>query len=307
MTTALAISASGVARSFGDVHAVRDATFEAHFGQVTALIGPNGSGKTTLLLMLATLLKPDAGEIRIDGHDPLTDARAVRQVTGWMPDVLGSWGSLTVRQSIETTARLYELTPSDARTRATELIDRIGLGPLADQPSRVLSRGQKQKLSLARALVHRPRVLLLDEPASGLDPAARVELRVLVRELAAEGAAVLLSSHVLAELDEMSDAAVYLDQGATASAESVDRARASARRWRIRALDAGALTAALADTGCPVIGADHLGTLVEITGEADAAQLLGQLVSAGVAITAYGPAVGDLEQTFLDLAKGGER
>lgn len=307
MTIAPAISAAGVARSFGDVHAVRDASFDAHFGQVTALIGPNGSGKTTLLLMLATLLKPDAGEIRIDGHDPVTDARAVRQVTGWMPDVLGSWGSLTVRQSIETTARLYELSPADARARASELIDRIGLGALADQPSRVLSRGQKQKLSLARALVHRPRVLLLDEPASGLDPAARVELRVLVRELAAEGAAVLLSSHVLAELDEMSDAAVYLDRGATASAESVDRARASARRWRIRALDAAALTAALAAVDRPTVGADHLGALVEVTGEADAAELLTHLVSAGVGIAAYGPAVGDLEQTFLDLAKGGER
>lgn len=307
MTTAPAISAAGVARSFGDVHAVRDASFEAQFGQVTALIGPNGSGKTTLLLMLATLLKPDVGEIRIDGHDPVTDARAVRQVTGWMPDVLGSWGSLTVRQSIETTARLYELTPADARTRASELIDRIGLGPLAEQPSRVLSRGQKQKLSLARALVHRPRVLLLDEPASGLDPAARVELRVLVRELAAEGAAVLLSSHVLAELDEMSDAAIYLDRGETASAESVDRARASARRWRIRALDAAALTAALVDAGRPAIGTDHLGALVEVTGEADAAALLTRLVHAGVGIAAYGPAVGDLEQTFLDLAKGGER
>ena len=307
MTTPPAISATGVARSFGDVHAVRDASFEAHYGQVTALIGPNGSGKTTLLLMLATLLKPDAGEIRIDGHDPVTDARAVRQVTGWMPDVLGSWGSLTVRQSIETTARLYELSPADARTRTSELIERIGLGALADQPSRVLSRGQKQKLSLARALVHRPRVLLLDEPASGLDPAARVELRVLVRELASEGTAVLLSSHVLAELDEMSDSAVYLDQGATASAESVATAKASARRWRIRALDAAILADALEQAGRPATGTDHLGTLVDVTGEQDAAELLHALVTQGVAIAAYGPAVGDLEQTFLDLAKGGER
>lgn len=307
MTTPPAISATGVARSFGDVHAVRDASFEAHYGQVTALIGPNGSGKTTLLLMLATLLKPDAGEIRIDGHDPVTDARAVRQVTGWMPDVLGSWGSLTVRQSIETTARLYELSPAAARARTSELIERIGLGALADQPSRVLSRGQKQKLSLARALVHRPRVLLLDEPASGLDPAARVELRILVRELAAEGAAVLLSSHVLAELDEMSDAAVYLDQGATASAESVATAKASARRWRIRALDAAILADALEQAGRPATGTDHLGTLVDVTGEQDAAELLHALVTQGVAIAAYGPAVGDLEQTFLDLAKGGER
>lgn len=307
MSTTPAISAVGVARAFGDVHAVRDATFEAHHGQVTALIGPNGSGKTTLLLMLATLLKPDAGTIRIDGHDPVTDARAVRQRIGWMPDVLGSWGSLTVRAALETTGRLYELTPADATARAAELIERVGLAELADQPSRVLSRGQKQKLSLARALVHRPTVLLLDEPASGLDPAARVDLRVLVRELAADGAAVLLSSHVLAELDEMSDAAVYLDRGATATVESVEAARATARRWRIRALDPAVLDAALAAAGRPAVGADHLGTLVEITGEADAADLLGRLVAAGVGIAAYGPAVGDLEQTFLDLAKGGER
>ncbi|MGY6497929.1 MAG: ABC transporter ATP-binding protein [Microcella sp.] len=307
MTTAPAISTTGVARSFGDVQAVRDASFEAHHGQVTALIGPNGSGKTTLLLMLATLLKPDAGQIRVEGHDPLTAPREVRRAIGWMPDILGSWNSLTVRQALDTTARLYEFTPKDAAARADELIERIGLRALADQPSRVLSRGQKQKLSLARALVHRPRVLLLDEPASGLDPAARVELRQLVRELAADGAAVLLSSHVLAELDEMSDAAVYLDRGATATVESVQAAKATARRWRIRALDPAALDAALAATGRPAVGADHLGTLVEITGEADAAELLGQLVAAGVGITAYGPAVGDLEQTFLDLAKGGER
>ncbi len=299
-----AIEVEGVARSFGDVHAVRDASFTVQPGSVTALIGPNGSGKTTLLLMLATLLRPDAGTIRIAGHDPVSDPRAVRQAMGWMPDVLGSWGTVTVRRALEVTGRLYELTPEQARARASALIELVGLQELADRPSRVLSRGQKQRLSLARALVHEPRVLLLDEPASGLDPAARVELRELVRRLAGDGVAVLVSSHVLAELDEMADAAVYLDRGATASAERVERSRAQVRDWRVRALDPAALSAALADLGIAGGASDHLGTLIPVAGEAEAAAVLARLVGAGVAIVDFGPAVGDLEHTFLDLARG---
>ncbi|WAB80552.1 ABC transporter ATP-binding protein [Microcella daejeonensis] len=303
--TAPAISVEGVSRRFGEVHAVRDASFEAHAGSVTALIGPNGSGKTTLLLMLATLLAPDAGTIRIAGHDPVTDARAVRQAMGWMPDVLGSWSSMTVRDTLVTTGRLYELSPELSRARAAELIRLVGLEPLADAPTRVLSRGQKQRLSLGRALVHRPSILLLDEPASGLDPAARVDLRVLVRRLAGEGAAVLVSSHVLSELDEMADAAVYVDQGVTASAESIAATRTTMRDWRIRALDRPALMAALDALDRRPTEVDHLGALVPVAGETEAAELLARLVERGVAISAFGPAVGDLEHTFLDLAKGG--
>ncbi|MFN4001848.1 ABC transporter ATP-binding protein [Microcella sp.] len=311
MNTSAVIAVEGVARSFGDVHAVRDASFEVHAGSVTALIGPNGSGKTTLLLMLATLLRPDAGTIRIAGHDPVADPRAVRQAMGWMPDVLGSWGTVSVRRTLEITARLYELSGEAARTRAQQLIELVGLDALADRPTRVLSRGQKQRLSLARALVHEPSVLLLDEPASGLDPVARVELRELVRRLASEGVAVLVSSHVLAELDEMADAAVYLDHGATASAERVERSRAQARDWRVRALDPAQLAAALQELEIAVSSTDHLGTAVAVASEAEAAQLLARLVGEGVGIIDFGPAVGDLEHTFLDLSRtsteGGER
>ncbi|UTT62942.1 ABC transporter ATP-binding protein [Microcella humidisoli] len=311
MNSSAVIAVEGVARSFGDVHAVRDASFEVQAGSVTALIGPNGSGKTTLLLMLATLLRPDAGTIRIAGHDPVADPRAVRQAMGWMPDVLGSWGSVSVRRTLEITGRLYELNAEAARTRAQRLIELVGLEALAEQPTRVLSRGQKQRLSLARALVHEPRVLLLDEPASGLDPVARVELRELVRRLASDGVAVLVSSHVLAELDEMADAAVYLDHGATASAERVERSRAQARDWRVRAVDPAQLAAALEGLGVAVGATDHLGTAVPVAGEAEAAQLLARLVGAGVGIVAFGPAVGDLEHTFLDLSRstteGGDR
>jgi len=305
--TVASIVVKNVARAFGEVKAVRDVSFVAEPGTVTALIGPNGSGKTTLLLMLASLLRPDSGTIRIAGFDPVADTAAVRSRLGWMPDLLGSWSALTVRATLETTARLYRMDAAMAVARAEELISLVGLEHLAAQPTRVLSRGQKQRLSLARALVHEPTVLLLDEPASGLDPQARVELRQLVRRVASEGTAVLISSHVLAELDEMADGAVYLRQGVTASAESVERTRSTVRPWRIRAADRAALESALltagVDASAIVVDRDEL--LVPLQGETAASALLTSLIAAGVAISTFAPAVGDLEHTYLDLNRGG--
>lgn len=294
-----------VARSFGEVHAVRSVTFEARAGEVTGLVGPNGSGKTTLLLMLATLLVPDRGTIRIGGHDPVTESAAVRATLGWMPDVLGAWSALTVRTSLELTARLYGIERADARTRADELIELVDLVPLADQATRVLSRGQKQRLSLARALVHDPRVLLLDEPASGLDPGARISLRNLLRRLAAEGRTVVVSSHVLAELDELADRSVFLDAGSSVSAERVAAAQRTERGWRIRSLDPPALRDALIAAGvhAEAITLDPQGLVVPLAGEDRAAELLAALVAAKVPVTSFAPAVGDLEHTFLDLGK----
>ncbi|WP_308799201.1 ABC transporter ATP-binding protein [Agromyces silvae] len=299
------ITVEAVGRSFGDVHAVRNASFTVEPGQVAGLIGPNGSGKTTLLLMLATLLAPDTGSIRVGGLDPVAEPRAARALIGWMPDVLGSWPTLTVRAALVTSGRMYGLSSAEASARATELIDLVDLAPLADRPTRVLSRGQKQRLSLARALVHDPRVLLLDEPASGLDPAARVALRDLVRRLAAEGRTILVSSHVLAELDEMADTAVYLSAGVTAGADAVARAGRSVRTWRIRSLDPAALHAALEAAGFgSLVRADRDDLVVPLSSERDAAQLLAHLTGRGVPITAYAPAVGDLEHVFLDLNRG---
>ncbi len=298
-----------LARSFGDVHAVRDITFTAPAGAVTALIGPNGSGKTTLMLMLASLLRPDAGSIRVAGSDPVASPAAVRAVLGWMPDALGSWDSLTVRSALTTTGRLYRMNRADAAERASVLLDLVGLNDLASQPTRVLSRGQKQKLSLARSLIHDPQVLLLDEPASGLDPLARADLQVLVRRLAAEGKTILVSSHVLAELDEMADTAVYVDAGVTASAERIAESKTSQRLWRIRATDAAALDRALTKIGISIETrvTDRGETSVPVSGEADAAALLAKLVKAGVAVSSFAPAVGDLEHTFLDLNRPTER
>jgi ABC-type multidrug transport system ATPase subunit len=220
-----------------------------------------------------------------------------------MPDVLGSWASLSVRTSLELTARLYRLDRDTARTRAAELIDLVDLAPLAEQPSRVLSRGQKQRLSLARALVHDPRVLLLDEPASGLDPAARHGLRVIVRRLADEGRTVIVSSHVLAELEEMADDAVFLEAGVTVSAERIAATRTVRREWRIRSLAPDALGAWLRHVGVDAadVRADGPGLLVAVDGDEAARDLLVRLVTAGVPVISFAPALGDLEHTFLDL------
>ncbi|WKK70914.1 ABC transporter ATP-binding protein [Rathayibacter oskolensis] len=299
------IVAEGVSRAFGSVHAVRDASFEARPGEVTALIGPNGAGKTTLMLLLATLLRPDAGVLRVAGHDPVEDPAAVRATLGWMPDVLGSWASLTARATLRTTGLLYGLSRDVAEARALQLLADVDLGEFADRPTRVLSRGQKQRLSLARALVHDPSVLVLDEPASGLDPGARIALRDLVLRLADEGRTVLVSSHVLAELDEMATAAVYLDAGATATSEAVARAARSLRAWRIDAVSPrGAELAASVEqlTGVEV-QIERDAVLVPVVDDAAAALLLGRLVAAGVAVSRFAPAVGELEHTFSDLTR----
>ncbi|GAA1667233.1 ABC transporter ATP-binding protein [Microbacterium lacus] len=303
------ITASGVRRSFGSVPAVRDISLQVEPGRVTGLVGPNGSGKTTLLLMLASLLAPDAGQIRIGGIDPVEDPSGVRRIIGWMPDALGAWGSLSARETLFVTGRLYDLPRDAARDRAEELLRMVDLTALAASPARVLSRGQKQRLGLARALVHDPQVLLLDEPASGLDPEARVGLRVLLRQLAAQGRTVLVSSHILAELEEVVDDAVFLVAGATVSAERVAAAARSLRTWRVRVADADpavsveAIAAAL-QRDAATLATDRSGVLVGFASDTEAAAALRALVEAGVPVIEYAPATGDLEHTFLDLRDG---
>jgi len=301
----MSITAQGVRRYFGRVRAVDGIDLEARAGAVTALVGPNGSGKTTLLLVLAGLLRPDGGTVRVAGHDPAIGTSA-REVTGWMPDTFGTWESLTAREVLTTVGAAYRLPAERATARAAELLDLVHLTQLADAPAHVLSRGQKQRLGLARALVNDPQVLLLDEPASGLDPRSRVDLRHLLRDLAAQGRTILVSSHVLAELDEMADDAVFISAGRTVSTQTVDAAASAVRPWRLRALDLTALTTWLEGSGLSWRAetegfAVPTGVLVNLEGEAEAAALLRDVVSAGVPVTSLAPASGALESAYLAL------
>ncbi|MEO8519416.1 MAG: ABC transporter ATP-binding protein [Dermatophilaceae bacterium] len=303
MDAAAGIEVTGVRRAFGTVLAVEHIDLLARPGEVTALVGPNGAGKTTLLLMLATLLAPDAGSIRIGGIDPVTDPRDVRANMGWMPDGFGTWDALTVREVLETVAAAYRMAPGLARTRAAELLDLVHLSDLADRPARVLSRGQKQRLGLARALVHHPTVLLLDEPASGLDPRSRIELRDILRGLAASGATLLVSSHILTELQEIADRAVIVARGRSVATQDLGSGSAEGTghrvsSWRITSLDPPRLMAALAHHGVatqPLTDAVD----VEVAGDLAASELLAQLVGDGIPITAFAPSYGALETAYL--------
>jgi len=300
LETTVAISAHGVARSFGSVQAVADATLEVRAGTVTALIGPNGCGKTTLMLMLAGLLRPHAGEIRVAGADPRRDSAAVRAAIGWMPDQLGSWDNLTCLQTLTLMGRGYRIPKAEARERGAGLLSMVHLSEFADRPTRVLSRGQKQRLSLARALMNDPQVLLLDEPANGLDPRSRVELRTLVRELAADGKAVLVSSHVLAELDEMVDDAIFMSKGRTLGDEVAAKVADARRRYRVAAMDDAALKEALAAAQVP-FDDEPSGAVIRVGGEEEAAQALMWLVSNGHRVHRFGPAGSALEQTYMTM------
>lgn len=307
--TSHGIVATGVRRSFGDVHAVRNVSLEARAGAVTGLVGPNGSGKTTLLLMLASLLAPDAGTLRIGGIDPVSDPAGVRRIMGWMPDALGAWSSLTARETLVMTGRLYDIAPDDAARGSARLLAEVGLNELADTPARVFSRGQKQRLGLARALVHDPQVLLLDEPASGLDPQARVDLRVQLRRLAAEGRTILISSHILSELEEVVDDAVFLVDGSTVSSDRVAQAATRVRTWRIRLADREATAAVLPvaqvlGLDAALVPIDRRDLLVGFDSDASAAAALAALVGAGLPVAEFAAATGLLEHTFLDLEGG---
>lgn len=298
------ITATGVTRRFRSVQALQGVDLMAPPGAITALVGPNGSGKTTLMLVLASLLRPDAGSVRIAGVDPSQDPSTVRRHTGWMPDTLGVWDALTAREILEMMGRFYGLDRDIVRSRAGQLLEWQELSTLADEPARVLSRGQQQRLSLARAVIHEPQVLLLDEPASGLDPGSRLRLRDDLRQMAAAGKTILVSSHVLSELDEMADLAVFMQDGRTVRVEDLGGDGAAGGRYLITALDVRALLRVLERYSVAYRqqpGRRQDSVSVEVNSADEAADLLSTLVREGVSVVAFTPEASRLETAYSEL------
>jgi ABC-2 type transport system ATP-binding protein len=220
------ISVRDLHRTFGRVRAVRGVSFDVYPGQVVGFIGANGAGKTTTMRIMATLDMPDAGTVAICGTDVVNFPTEVRQVIGWMPDAFGSYEHMTVIEYLDFFGRAFGLRREARGKRLREVMDFTDLGPLAGCPANKLSKGQNQRLCLARTLLHDPKVLILDEPAAGLDPKARIEFKNLVRLLARDGKTIFISSHILSELGEMCDTMLFIDAGKIVhhgSAESLRR------------------------------------------------------------------------------------
>ncbi len=195
------------------VTAVDNVSFTAKDGEVTGLLGPNGAGKTTTLRMLSTLLSSDAGRARIDGADLATERATVRRKLGVLGDAKGLYWRLTARENIHYFGRLQGLSTSESELRTTTLIEELGLHELADRPTQGFSQGERMKVAIARALVHNPQTVLLDEPTNGLDIMSTRSMRDLIRGLKAQGKCVLFSSHIMQEVAALCDRIVIINKG----------------------------------------------------------------------------------------------
>ncbi len=209
------------------VTAVNDVSFLAQDGAITGLLGPNGAGKTTTLRMLSTLLTPDSGSARIDEHDIVRRRAQVRRSLGVLGDAKGLYWRLTARENISYFGRLHGLGEAEARRRADALIDELGLSALADRPTQGFSQGERMKVAIARALVHDPQTVLLDEPTNGLDIMSTRSMRELIRGLKQQGKCVLFSSHIMQEVAALCDRVVIISKGTVVFNGTPDEALAA--------------------------------------------------------------------------------
>ncbi len=207
------VSVRDLRRTFASVEAVRGISFDILPGQVVGFIGANGAGKTTTMRMMATLDLPSSGSITVAGHNVVSDPAAARRRIGWMPDAYGTYDQTTVFEYLDFFARSYGYVGDDRARRVADVMSFADLHPIGDRMMDKLSKGMGQRLCLGRTLLHDPDVLILDEPAAGLDPKARVEFKNLVRLLAAQKKTIFISSHILSELGEMCDTLLFIDAG----------------------------------------------------------------------------------------------
>lgn len=287
--TDCAVRIQGLSKRFGPTLAVDDVDLEIPRGSIFGLIGPNGAGKTTTLSILATLVRPTSGEAEVLGHSPIREPRAVRRRLGYMPDQLGVYDDMSVDEYLGFFAAAHDIHRRDRAALVAGLLELVDLTVKAEAPVQSLSRGMKQRLSLARVLVHDPELLLLDEPASGLDPRARVELRDLVTRLQGMGKTIIISSHILAELEQVCTDVAIMEAG--------------------RLLASGAPSEILEQLGggrvIQVTFADGSNEQFTVADEAEQEALLRRLVtSENRPVVEFTRTGGGLEDLFLSLTEG---
>ena len=297
---------------YGNFVAVSDITFTVPRGEVLGLVGPNGAGKTSTFRVLATLMEPTYGEVRIAGLDVLEDREATRRVIGYMPDLAPVPSDLRVWEFLDFHADAHRLGSRAARrSRVEECLETVKLAEKRNAWCRSLSRGQMQRLVLAKTMLHHPEVLILDEPASGLDPLSRRELRLALQGLARDGATVFVSSHILGELDEMCSSLCIMNQGellATGTAEEVRKTMGrSQHSLTITVLDRAEATVEWLESrdGIHEITVEGLQLNCGFTGsDDDQARLLADLVAAGFPVKAFEEKNSSFEEILIEVAEG---
>jgi ABC-2 type transport system ATP-binding protein len=303
------LEARGVTVRFGKVTALDGLDLTAPPGEVLAILGPNGAGKTTFVRTVATLQRPDSGELRVLGHDVVRDPVAVRRDVGLAGQFAAVEPAMTGRENLEMTARLFGHGRRAARLAAAAVIDQLGLGEVAGRRSGGYSGGQRRRLDLGASLVGAPRLLLLDEPTTGLDPAGRREVWEAVRGLAAAGTDILLTTHYLDEADELADHVVVIDHGHTVASGTAGDLKASVGRDVIEAavadlsrLDEAAEVVRRVTTAPPRLDRGSRRVSVPAAGgAAELAAVIQDLAGAGIAVDEIGLRRPTLDEVFMAL------
>ena len=307
------LRAEGLVKTYGRTRALNGLSLHVPRGSIYGFVGPNGAGKTTTLRILATLLAPEGGEAWVDGRLLTADPAAVRSKIGFMPDFFGVYDNLTVSEYLDFYAAAYGVPVAESRRTNAELLELVDLAPKRDDFVENLSRGMKQRLGLARCLVHNPQVLLLDEPASGMDPRARYEMREIVKELQRMGKTVLVSSHILLELAEMCSHIGIIQDGRLLREGPVHAILGSlkgARSVRIGIMGevAPAVAVLHGQPGVSDIVPTDDGLEVTFAGDdAATAALLRALVEAGIPVLHFARATSSLEEIFMQLTENDDQ
>ncbi|MBO5279101.1 MAG: ABC transporter ATP-binding protein [Lachnospiraceae bacterium] len=299
-------------KNYGKFRALNGLSMEIEKGELFGFIGPNGAGKTTTIKIMTGLLKADSGHVYLDGRDALKDVDNLKQKIGYVPDFFGVYDNLKAIEYMEFYASTYGLTGKEVRKRCFDLMEQVGLEGRSDVYVDELSRGMQQRLCLARAMIHKPDLLILDEPASGLDPRSRFEMKAILKELCRKGTTILISSHILSELAEMCSSIGIIKKGELLQQGSIDEivsAVNTANPILVRVCDEQKKTLDFLRENPMVqtLAIDGQEFQFTFTGSAkEEAKLLNDMVTQGIHVLSFGRKRDNLETIFMQLTREGE-